>query len=77
MISKTKIDESFPQENFLIDKFSSTHRSDRDSKGGRIMLYVREDIPSNFLASANKSIENLYVELNLKNVKTVAIIWQN
>ena len=77
MISKTKIDESFPQENFLIDKFSSPYRSDRDSKGGRIMLYVREDIPSNFLASANKSIENLYVELNLKNVKTVAIIWQN
>ena len=69
MISETKIDESFPQENFLIDGFSSPYRLDRDSKGGGIMLYVREDIPSNFLASDSKPIESLYVELNLQNVK--------
>ena len=69
MISETKIDESFPQGNFLIDGFSSPYRLDRDSKGGGIMLYVREDIPSNFLASDNKPIESLYVELNLQNVK--------
>ena len=68
MISVTKIDESFPQGNFLIDGFSSPYRLDRDSKGGGIMLYVREDIPSNFLASDNKPIECLYVELNLQNV---------
>ena len=33
------------------------------------MLYVRKYIPSNFLASDNKPIESLYVELNLQNVK--------
>ena len=33
------------------------------------MLYIREDIPSNFIASDNKPIESLYVELNLQNVK--------
>ena len=69
MISETKIDERFPQGNFLIDGFSSPYRLDRDSKGGGIMLYVREDIPSNFLASDNKPNESLYVELNLQNVK--------
>ena len=69
MISETKIDESFPQGNFLIDGFSSPYRLDRDSKGGGIMLYIREDIPSNFVASDNKPIESLYVELNLQNVK--------
>ena len=60
MISETKIDESFPQGNFLIDGFSSPYRLDRDSKGGGI---------TNFVASDNKPIESLYVELNLQNVK--------
>ena len=69
MILETKIDESFPQGNFLIDGFSSPYRLDRDCKGGEIMLYVREDIPSNFPASGNKPTETLYVELNLQNVK--------
>ena len=34
MISETKIDESFPKGNFLIDGFSTPYRIDRDSKGG-------------------------------------------
>ena len=38
MISETKIDESFPKENFLIEGFSTPYRLDRDSKGGVIML---------------------------------------
>ena len=33
------------------------------------MLYVKEDIPLNFLVSGNKPFESLYVELNLQNVK--------
>ena len=48
MISETKTDQSFPQGNFLIDGFSSSYKLDRESKGGGIMLYVREEIPSNF-----------------------------
>ena len=34
MISVTKIDESFPKGNFLIEGFSTPYRLDRDSKGG-------------------------------------------
>lgn len=30
---------------------------------------VREDIASNFIGSGNKSIESLYAELDLQNVK--------
>ena len=33
MISETKIDESFPKEIFLIERFSTRYRLDRDSKG--------------------------------------------
>ena len=34
MISETKIDETFPKGNFLIEGFSTPYRLDRDSKGG-------------------------------------------
>ena len=44
MISVTKIDESFPKGNFLIEGFSTPCRLGRDSKGRGIMLYVRADI---------------------------------
>ena len=70
MISEVKIDDSFPVDNFVIDGFSTPYRSDRDSNGADIMLYVREDIPSNLLATDEKNhIESFYVELNLRNEK--------
>ena len=49
MISETKIDDSFPIANFLIDGFSQPYRIDRNPSGSGIMLYVREDIRSNLL----------------------------
>ena len=54
MISETKVDDSFPIGNFIIDSFSTPHSSDRYSNGGGI---VREDIPS--------TLGGLYVEFNL------------
>ena len=70
MVSEKKIDYSFPVGNFVIDGFSTLYRLDRDSNGGGIMLYIREDIPSNLLATDEKNyIESFYVELNLRNEK--------
>ena len=70
IVSETKIDYSFPVGNFVIDGFSTPYRLDRDSNGGGVMLYVREDIPSNLLATDEKNhIESFYVELNLRNKK--------
>ena len=51
MVFETKIDDSFPNGNFLIQSFSPPYRLDRDSKGGGIKLYIREDISSNLLAT--------------------------
>ena len=66
MISKTKIDNSFPVSNFVIDGFSTPYRLDCDSNGGAVILYVREDIPSNLFATDEiNHIESFYVELNL------------
>ena len=49
MISETKIDDSFPVGQFLIEGFCTPHRLDRNSEGGGVLSYVREDIPSNLV----------------------------
>ena len=56
MVSETKIDDSFLIGNFLIHGFSPPYRLDHDSKGCGIMLYIREDIPSNLLATDKEPI---------------------
>ena len=69
-VFKTKIDNSFPVVNFVIDGPSTPYRLDCDSNGGGIMLYVREDIPSHLLATDEKyHIKSFYVELSLRNEK--------
>ena len=35
MVSETKVDDSFPVGNFVIDGFSTPYRLDRDSNGGK------------------------------------------
>ena len=62
MISETKIDELSPWE-FPNRWFSKPYRLDRDSLGGGILLYVREDIPSNLLEVETKPIEGFYAEI--------------
>ena len=43
LISETKIDSSFPTAQFKVEGYT-TYRLDRNSNGGGILLYVREDI---------------------------------
>ena len=49
LISETKLDDSFPSPQFLIKRFSAPYRFDRNSKGGGLLFYIREDIPSEIL----------------------------
>ena len=44
LISETKLDSSFPLNQFHIDGFTTPYRLDRDQNGGGIMLYIRGDI---------------------------------
>ena len=69
MISETEIDVSFHLWNFLVGGFSKPYRLDRGLLGGCILLYVREDIPSNLLEVETKLIQSFYVEINLHNDK--------
>ena len=70
MISETKLDDSFPSAQFLIKAFSAPNSFDRNSKGGGLLLYIREDIPSKILTYSSKcDIETHLVETNLRKRK--------
>ena len=66
-----KLDSTFPSIQFLTNGFSVPHRLDQNSKGGGILLYVRDKIivlPLNRY-SLPPHIEILFCELNLRNRK--------
>ena len=69
MISETKLDDSFPQGQFLIEGFHSPFRFDRNKTGGRILLYVREDIPAKVLSHDFPTAESFFVEIILDKKK--------
>ena len=71
MVSETKIDDTFPESQFLIKGFSKPFRLDRTAKGGGILLYIREDIPCRYIKqiTLNNSFEGFFVELNLRSKK--------
>ena len=61
------MDDSFPTAQFLIEGFGIPCRYDRNPKGGGLLLYIQEDIPSKRLScQTNYDIETLIVEINLK-----------
>ena len=49
LVLEIKIDDNFPQGQFVIDGFSALYKLDRNCLSGSLMLFVREDIPSNLL----------------------------
>ena len=49
-MSETKLNDSFPTPQFLIEGFVIPYRHDGNSKGGRLLLSIREDIPSKHLS---------------------------
>ena len=69
MLFETKLDDSFPEAQFLIEGFHSPFRFDRNINGGRIMLYVREDIPTKLLSHDFSGVESFFVEINIHKKK--------
>ena len=71
LISETKIDESFPLAQFLLDGFSRPYRLDRCANGGGILLYVRDDISSCLLTEykLQDNTECLFIEINIRKKK--------
>ena len=75
IVVETKIDDSFPELQFVIEGFTKPYRLDRNINGGGVIIYVREDIPSKQLNKHkfSKNIEALFVELNLRKTKLLLI----
>ena len=69
MISETKIDSSFPKVQFLMKGFCEPFRIDRNTHGGGILFYVREDVPIKFLSVEPLPTECLFVKINLRKRK--------
>ena len=71
MVSEIKISDTSPESKFLIEGFSKPFRLDRTAKGGRIFLYIREDIPGKYIKkiTLNNSFEKFSVGLTLRSKK--------
>ena len=71
MVSETKIDDTFPESQFLMEGFSTPCRLDWTAKCGGILLCIRQDIPSKYIKkpTVNQSFEGFFVELNLRSKK--------
>jgi len=78
MVSETKIDDSFPLTQFEIEGYIQ-YRRDRDSQGGGIIIYIREEIPSREieLQSNPEDLETLFIEINIRKTKWLLIAGYN
>ena len=70
MISETKLDSTFPSNQFTIEGYAAPIRFDRIGRGGGITLYIREDIPARLLKTSLRiDFKGFFVELNLRKKK--------
>ena len=79
LISETKLNESFPVNQFIAFGYSVPYRLDRISKGGGLLLYIKETIPSRLLKSfvLEKDIQALFIETNFRKCKWLIICCYN
>ena len=72
VLTETKLDDTFPTAQFLVNGFSEPYRRDRNRKGGGVMVYIREDISRSKLLDKHVfpfDMEGLFVELNFRKCK--------
>ena len=71
IITESKLDDTFPINQFIIDGFSPPFRVDHNKNSGGVIIYVRDDIPSRELKAHPRTInfEGIFFEMNLKKSK--------
>ena len=67
MIPETKIDESFPFSQLMIDGFSMLYYLDRNAHAGGILVYFRNNTTNKLLKleSLPSDIEAIFIEVNI------------
>ena len=71
MISESKLDDTFPTSQFVIDSFTEPFRLDCTRNGGGILLYVKNNITATLLTiyTLPENMEALFVEIVIGNFK--------
>ena len=67
MMKETKIDESFPTNQFMINVFSAALRLDKNDRGGGFILYI--DISSRLVSTDSSPSQGFLIEIKLQNKK--------
>ena len=70
VITESKLDHTFPDSSFRISGYNNPFRKDRNRNGGRILVFIRDDIPCkelqiNFL----NEFEVFFIGVNLSHSK--------
>ena len=70
LISETKIDHSFPNQQFSIDGYK-TYCRDRNNFGGGLLFFVNEDIPcrDQTTEQIDSNIETIFLKIILRTRK--------
>ena len=66
-VDETKLDNSFPNSQFILENFQ--FRRDRNSKGGRKLVYEKQGI----IAKRLENLETIYIELTISIKKWCAL----
>ena len=69
VITETKLDDSFPTNQFSIEGYSLPYRKDLNRTGGGVMIFVRDDLACKVLHRIENSGEGIFLELNLRKTK--------
>ena len=75
IITKTKLDSSFPESQFLLEGMRKTYRLNVFTKKGGLLVFLEEDIPSKCLKILNhpEDIQAISFEISLKQRKLFAV----
>ena len=71
MISESKLDDTFPTSQFVIDSFTEPFKLDHTRNGGGILLCVKNNITATSLTNYTfpEDIEALFVEIVIGRIK--------
>ena len=71
LVTETKLDSSFPSAQFHMHGYTTPYCLDRNAKGGGLLLYVREDIPSRKIDNVDfdTGVEAIFIEVNFRKTK--------
>ena len=73
LVSETKINSSFPKEQFRLNGYGDPYRLDRNTEGGGLLLYFRNDITTKRLTLIDNDIECIISEVNISKRKWLLV----